>query len=391
MQKSVYFPNLNALRCIAASMVIIHHIEETKHDVGVNSYWDSPTVQFGCKLGLFLFFVLSGFLITNLLLLEKKSDNTINIRNFYIRRILRIWPLYFLIIALAFFVLPYFNFVQLIRDPVLILHSNFTWKLLLFAFILPNLALVIFGAIPYAAHTWSIGAEEQFYLLWPVIMKFIKNKFLFAFILALILFYTILVKTLMHFADLFPDDKTLLIVANYLNFTPINCMAIGGLFAVTCASDTPFFIRLKKILFSKYLQYPVFLITLILLATGKSFYSLQYEVYSFLFGIIICNLALNKDRIIDFEKIKIFNYLGKISYGLYMFHPLVIIPVIKLLLYYKCFNNYLMYPLSFGITILISSVSYHFYEKRFITKKVKFSTLISGDNASIKEENNSGI
>jgi len=385
-QKSVYFPNLNALRCFAASMVIVHHVEQTKYLIGVNSYWDTPTVHYGCKLGLFLFFVLSGFLITNLLLLEKKNDNTINIRNFYIRRILRIWPLYFLIIALALFVLPYFNFIQLIRDPVLVMHSNFTWKLLLFAFILPNLVMVLFGVIPYAAHTWSIGAEEQFYLLWPVIIKFIKNKFLFAFILTLILLYTILLKTLTHFVDLFPDNKTLFVIATYLNLTPINCMAIGGLFAVTCASDTPFFILLKKILFSKYLQYPVFSITIILLATGTSFYSLQYEVYSFLFGIIICNLALNKNRIIDFEKIKIFNYLGKISYGLYMFHPLVIIPVIKILVYYKCYNSYIMYLLSFGITILVSSASYHFYEKRFIIRKVKFSTLISGDNASKKEE-----
>src|SRR5262245_59932952 len=94
----VYFPNLNGLRFIAALAVIIHHIEQQKADFCLpNSFGAAPIQLFG-ELGVVLFFVLSGFLLTYLLLEEEKTTATIGIRNFYIRRILRIWPLYFLII-----------------------------------------------------------------------------------------------------------------------------------------------------------------------------------------------------------------------------------------------------------------------------------------------------
>jgi len=381
LQKSVYYPNLNFLRFIAAFLIIVHHIEQTKHMCGEASLWETSTIQLGFRLGLILFFVLSGFLITNLLQIEQKKTGEINIKNFYIRRILRIWPLYFLIIFLALFILPNFTPFQFGVNPLQTLHTNFTWKLLLFILLSPNLVIAIFGAIPFAAHTWSIGAEEQFYVLWPLVIKYIQSKFLFIFTLSLIILYLIIRAILTHYADDFTENKVLSAIAVYWNMAPLNCMATGGIFAIICNSTKPLFMLMKKIFFAKYVQYPVFIITPFLIAIGKSFYFFQYEVYSVLFGIIICNLALNSNRIIDFEKMRIFNYLGKISYGLYMFHPLVIIPIVKLLLKLDCQNNYILYALSFGLTILVSSISYHFYEKRFITKKIRYSALVSGDNA----------
>jgi peptidoglycan/LPS O-acetylase OafA/YrhL len=104
---SVYFENLNAIRFIAASLVVFHHIEQIKAIFGLPNFWNNEVFFIIGKLGVILFFVLSGFLISYLLYKEKELTNTIGIKNFYVRRILRIWPLYFLIILLALFLFPH--------------------------------------------------------------------------------------------------------------------------------------------------------------------------------------------------------------------------------------------------------------------------------------------
>jgi len=91
----VYFPNLNGLRFIAASLVIVHHVEQFKEILGYSNYNEFSFIKLIGKLGVMLFFVLSGFLITYLLLVEQKEKGTIAIKSFYMRRLLRIWPLYF--------------------------------------------------------------------------------------------------------------------------------------------------------------------------------------------------------------------------------------------------------------------------------------------------------
>ena len=177
-----------------------------------------------------------------------------------------------------------------------------------------------------------------------------------------------------------PSNGTLEIMKNFWENTPIDCMAIGGIFSLLCNYEWPVFRYLKQLMFKKWAQYVVFIVTLLLLLKGLYFYFFNYEVYSVLFGIVICNLALNPDRIIDFEKFRFMNYLGKISYGLYMFHTTIIVLLINVLMKFNCMSSYLLYPLSFTTTILIASISYRFFEKPFIQLKMRFSTVISGDN-----------
>src|ERR1700740_1515785 len=96
-KQKIYFPNLNGLRFIAAFLVIIHHTEQIKSMLHIHSLAKISFVAKAGKYGVILFFVLSGFLITYLLLAEENTFKKISIRQFYIRRMLRIWPLYFLI------------------------------------------------------------------------------------------------------------------------------------------------------------------------------------------------------------------------------------------------------------------------------------------------------
>ena len=383
MQKSIYFPNLNSIRFIAALLVIIHHIEQFKSVFNIYpNGLNNPVISSFGPLGVRLFFVLSGFLITYLLFAEKEVSGTISIRKFYIRRALRIWPLYYLIVVLAFFIVPHF-FPGFISPHTEATHSHpMAWKLFsisLFVFFLPNFALVYIGIVPFASHLWSIGTEEQFYFIWPVLMKFFKNKFVL--LLSVVLFYL----GASYVFYLFQDSSMnwIRILGLYWKAFPIDNMAIGGIFALIVYSGGPVFTKIKSFIFNRYLQVLVLVLVLagISCSVGLPVEVLNYECYAILFGILIANLAANSRRIINLEY-PLFNYLGKISYGIYMYHPLVIVASMKVLMHFKCLNNYMLYPAAILSTIIVAGLSYRFFEQQFIRKKKRFSMVISGDNTS---------
>jgi peptidoglycan/LPS O-acetylase OafA/YrhL len=375
----VYFKNLNAIRCIAAFLVIIHHIEQFKAIYHLPNYWSNSVIESIGKLGVILFFVLSGFLISYLLFIEKEVTHTISIKNFYIRRILRIWPLYFLIILVSLFVMPNIEFFTIEGFGKEVVWDNLFYKLVLFVFFLPNLVLNLFGAIPYASQTWSIGAEEQFYLVWPGLNKKIKNKWA-------LLFGVIFLYILVKFSIQFFPSKIKYVFKGFWSSSPIDCMAIGGIFALIIYENTPIILSIKKVLFSKITQSITIALTLFLISINYHLPILDtyfhYELYAVLFGILIANFAANENRLFSMEN-KVSSYLGKISYGLYMYHPLVIVLCLKVEILYKCINDLLLYPFVFLLVVLISSLSYEFYEIYFIDKKAKYSKITSGDNAKI--------
>ena len=376
----IYFENLNAIRFIAASLVIVHHIEQFKDIFHLPNNWDNKVIESLGRLGVVLFFVLSGFLISYLLFKEKELTNTISIRKFYIRRILRIWPLYFLIILSSLFIIPFISFFTLADFGRDVVWSNLFYKLLLFVFFLPNLVLNLFGVIPYASQAWSIGAEEQFYLVWPGLNKHVKNKW--ALMFGVILFYLVI----RVFISFLPVSNFKTVFEGFWLSTPIDCMAIGGLFALIIFENNRFTQGIRKIIFSKSFQILMLLITI--LFVYKSYHLpyidkyFHFEFYSIMFGLLICNFAANENRIFSMEN-RVFGYLGKISYGLYMYHPIIIVLSIKLCSLLDYHENIILYPLVFILVIGLASLSYEFFEKRFIDRKAKYSEIISGDNAKI--------
>ncbi|HRH40437.1 MAG TPA: acyltransferase [Pyrinomonadaceae bacterium] len=368
--KKIYFPNLNGLRFIAALLVIIHHLEQFKSVFGKENYFELPSIRMIGDLGVVLFFVLSGFLITYLLLEEQKATETISIKDFYIRRILRIWGLYYLIVILGLFVFPNIEFLN---TPAIFegAKENLLPKTLLFVFFLPNLAFWLYPPVPFASQTWSIGVEEQFYLIQPLIVKKFKNLPVILIVIGSV--YFIVKMVMSKLGSVYPDHNLFFFNMFWqtLNF---DCFAIGGLAAVALFKKN----FILDFIFTKTVQILTILATIVLIAMGIHIKYFHQEFFSLLFAIIILNLAANRNNLLKLEN-PILNYLGKISYGLYMYHPIVIFCTIKLLILFGLYNNILLFILALLVTILISSLSYHLFEHKLIMQKNNFSKLITGD------------
>jgi peptidoglycan/LPS O-acetylase OafA/YrhL len=374
-QSKIYFPNINGIRFIAAMMVIIHHIEQTKFDQNIPNAWKTlstthsfyycyPTIYIIGRLGVILFFVLSGFLITYLLLEENKRFDKIDIKKFYIRRILRIWPLYFLIIGLALFVLPH---ISTFSSENIIYNYRYY---LLFSLFSPNIVWACMGNVPYASHTWSIGTEEQFYIIWPILVKLFKNKIVLLLFFILLLYLGIKVFLLSSYSDIIPYK---VFISRFWTTFSIDCMAIGGIFAYLLFKKK----NILRFFLNNYTFYIILIVTLLLLKNGMYIPNYYYEIYAFLFGIIILNFAANKNIHFSLEN-SLFRFLGTISYGLYMYQPLCIIFCIKLLFYFNIYSNLALYILSISLTIFVASISYFYFEKFFISYKSKFTKITSG-------------
>ena len=371
-KQKIYFPNLNGLRFIAAFLVIIHHLEQLKSISKIENYWDAiPFIGIIGKLGVILFFVLSGFLITYLLLAEENSFKKISIKEFYMRRILRIWPLYFLIITLAFVVLPNIELFTLPGYSKDVIYSNLAWKLILYAIFFPNLVLSLLGTVPYASHTWSIGTEEQFYLVWPVILKYIKKHRILLMVGIIISYLAIKFFLLTSFGNYIPYSN---VIRAFWNSFPIDCMAIGGLYSILLFQKSKY---LKYIIRNDLFYFSICLMTLFMIK-GIYIPYIHYEFYSVFFGLIIINFAVNKKIKISLEN-TILNYLGNISYGIYMYHPIGIVLTLYISLSFDIHTNWLIYPLSLILTITMAGLSYKYFESFFLKFKVRFSKILSGN------------
>ncbi len=151
-------PSLDGLRAVSICMVVIGHSSGT-----VTALSHSPSVVLGFlglgRLGVSIFFVISGFLITTLLVCEHHTTQSINLKNFYIRRAFRIFPGFYAywLVALA---LTLLGFTHLSHSD-LISAAVYVWN-----YVPRHVCTWCLG------HTWSLSVEEQFYLLWPLILKF---------------------------------------------------------------------------------------------------------------------------------------------------------------------------------------------------------------------------
>ena len=301
-----YFPSLNGIRAICALMVLKIHTDWTF--AGAQRILDSGF------LGVDMFFAISGFLIVTLLLRERDASGRIDLRQFYVRRTLRIFPIYYLLIG--------FLFVLAVATYG---HSTKTWDAYKWSF--PVFLLYLQDVVPIFMgvlfHTWSLSMEEQFYLAWPSIERFVRRAWIVPLLLALIAF-----NQLFNFRAF-----DTLIVAVYgpeglrrplflITFTPI----LLGVLAAHVMHD-PRSGRAATALLKNRWMPPLLLAlaTLVVQYAGDALRGLPYAAVHVLFCMALVAMVVNPRGIFSRTlQSRPLAYLGSISYGVYLYHTMII-------------------------------------------------------------------
>lgn len=374
MYKSItHFKGLNTLRFIAASLVVLHHSATIGRKYELFNIENFSLFRNGANAVSF-FFVLSGFLITYLLLKEKNQTKTISIKSFYLRRVKRIWPLYFLLIFIGTIFLPFF-FSLFNIDYQMPYTLSQTWYYFLFFF--PILVLFNYGN-HFLEPLWSIGVEEVFYLIWAPLFKFIKKS------LIPILFIIAIKLSLSIYIQIQGIDTSTNLFAFLIHNYSFETMAIGALGAYLLFTTPPHKSLETSILFAKPIKYLLYLIVIIYLCFNINIDNCIWNfvfktpvlsplIISLLYLYIIISYTLSfKEK----KENKALFLLGEISYGIYMYHIGVMFFVVLIFSKLKAFIPNTLLIITFLIavfllTIVISSLSKRYFENFFLRKKEK--------------------
>lgn len=360
---SIYFSGLNGIRAMAALGVVVSHTTLALPQFGLDAFLfgafndGKPKGLLLAGFGVSMFFVLSGFLITYLLLKEKEVQE-IDIKKFYLRRILRIWPLYYVYLALCL--------IFMILD-----HQAFdTSALFFYLFYAANVPFILGNGIGLVAHYWSLGVEEQFYMFWPWVVKKIKNSWLVP-ITAASIVILVMAKLVLHV--LTPNS----ILESAIHITRFHCMMIGALGALLYYNENKWFLLVFD---NKIAQFFAWIIILLVICNKYHFASIiDNEIISVVTLFVIIGQINKTNRLVNLEN-SVCDFLGKISYGIYVIHPLIITLLAKFLPPIQAPNmlKYLIiYSLVAGLTILLSFISYKYLESYFLKLKHKFTVVKS--------------
>ncbi|MFH0864575.1 MAG: acyltransferase [Bacteroidota bacterium] len=366
-ENKIQFHTLDALRFFAFLKVYLLHVP-LQGNFPVFSFLKS-----GGGFGVSFFFVLSGFLITYLLSAEKKNTGQINLKKFFLRRSFRIWPLYFLILIIIF-LLP-FGFKEQAG-----LHItggyNPDWKYS-FSF-LENYVMLYKDCYPITTPLsifWSLCIEEHFYIVWMLLVFFIPFKKIHYFLIT-----AIVLSWVARYAEpcVFQDT---LIRSNDL-FTNADFFASGGILGYLVARNYESISGLSSKIVPPVKYSLILFIILILIfheyvlpGTQNIFYIINPTLIAILFAMLIF-ILIPQDSKIRIGKKNILSYLGRISYGLYVYHLIFIHITFQYFINHKIilddWGTLSLYILiTFGGTVLLSMISFHFFEKPFLQLREK--------------------
>ncbi|WP_172623081.1 acyltransferase family protein [Flavisolibacter ginsenosidimutans] len=350
-----YIKPLDGLRAIAVLLVISAH--------WIDSYNWLYYVQAG-RLGVNLFFVLSGFLISTILFQHrdraaaKKASYKKLMWNFYLRRALRIFPIYYLLIFLMI-AFQYPLHLELVRNQIV---TALTYT--------SNFYVYSIGEWPAnTGHFWSLAVEEQFYLIWPWLMVYLPRKFT----LSCILLFIALSVTCRMFSSNY--DLGYLFV-----FTCFDSLGLGALLAWLCLYRPALLQRLQPI----FAAVAVVSSILLLGFPGSALILHQTRLFHSIIGFwLISFIVSNKSKRIFFTSLlssKPMAAIGKISYGLYLYHIFVGAQTEHLLnkLFGPAKNpattaHYLTYLLiKFLVLLCVCAVSWKYVEKPLLRLKQYF-------------------
>ncbi len=370
-----YFEKIDVIRFVAAMMVVIYHayqgwvtkwhylkimtVNGDQQNLNTIGKWVHTALMNG-GYGVEIFFIISGFLITYLLLKEKASnDGKINFFKFYARRTLRIWPLYYLIIILAPFI------IEFIHQPY---GPNYTANI----FFYNNFDTMKnhYWVFPLA-HFWSLCIEEHFYIVWPFIIAFVPNKYL------LRVFAGLVLVSVIYRAYLFYNVTEPWYPLFLSTFSRFDALVIGA------ATAYLHFIKPFKLSVSRTTRSFVYLTFIIAfcfddLIVWDSFFTACFKKYFYMAIVLFAmlNFLFNEKPMFGFMNNKVFRYFGKISFGLYVYGLIVLEVCVKKIMEPNQINNlYLYWFFAIGGTILVSILSFELFEKQFLKLKKRFEVI----------------
>lgn len=375
-KRSVFFPNLDGLRFFSFLSVFLYHSWHTSHaelrDHPVRVFLKRELFGNG-ELGVNFFFVLSGFLITYLLLEEERARGYFSIGNFYLRRILRIWPLFYACVGFGFVVFPLFKrlFGQ---EPAE------TARPIYYLFFLNNFDLIASG-LPDASILgvlWSVAVEEQFYLAWPILLRLVparRRTLLFAGLVVLSL----------GFRAVWLDHPAMLA---HHTLSCIGDMAVGGWGAQQAATSAEFRERLRRM--SRPLIAAIYALAGLLYFGRDELVELGLPVLlERLMIAVACLLVILEQNyaersLLKLSRLRRISRLGNYTYGLYCLHfvgILIAITVTTRLGINRQLWQLLLIDgaLSLALTTGLAWSSYHMFEKHFLRLKDRFAYVVRGE------------
>jgi peptidoglycan/LPS O-acetylase OafA/YrhL len=363
-ERRFYQPELDGLRFYAFLGVFVCHtlpVHETSYrGLHVPLPWLWPAIVESGGSGVDLFFALSAFLITSLLLRERQETGSVALRLFYIRRILRIWPLYFLVVAFGIVI------AQPKQRHLWYYTQSLPWYYiagyLLFA---GNWVYAAFGAAQsICAPLWTVSIEEQFYLIWPVLVKTLERRAVIVVGIA-----TFLLATVSQVAILLSGTR-----GNYIYFgsaSRCDSLAMGIMLALYADRLPKLTAGMRFLLVAggvigclvswAWLDHPKLIVfghLMISLSSGAILYGTLYSR----------NKLVTGDWVVR---------LGKISYGLYMLHTTGLLIMLSLLRPGHGWKLLATMALGFLMTVLLAFASYRWIESPFLRLKTRFATVPS--------------
>ncbi len=342
--KMPYFENFDGLRAVAIAAVLLRH--------------GFPIFFKGGFLGVDLFFVLSGFLITQILLVEYHNTSNINLMRFYQRRACRLLPALFLAIIVALLLRDYSPQENLANIPgtvfpVVFYYANFVFRTL--------------GGL---APTWSLAIEEQFYMVWPLLMLFFlkRNIALGIRITIIIISALILLRGIMA---IYVHDRFFLYAFTLARF---DSLLIGSLLSLAFFKG-----NIPKILHNKGIAEGMLILFILLCffsspTQGWLYYG-GYSIIAIIFSILIINMVYRKQDYLCFLlQMRLVQYTGRISYGLYLFHLPIYYSIDYFLNHYtiNAPNIIIVFLVKIPLSYLLAVLSYELIEKRFLLMKWKY-------------------
>jgi peptidoglycan/LPS O-acetylase OafA/YrhL len=356
-----YEPELDCLRFAAFFAVFLFHLRHYLEVALPTAFGGAIAVVTGAgAFGVDIFFVLSAYLITELLIRERKKTGSLDVRAFYMRRILRIWPLYFFFLGVAFLL----HFVDS--------SQQFGWKYLVgFSLLSGNWMVLLLGVPASVANPlWSVSMEEQFYLVWPPLVKRLSTR---GIVLAAVLMLVIANSTRL-LLYLLVDPKNQVIWFNTI--TRLDPIALGILLAIL--------LRTKRIKLGGLNRPVVYGLCCIALLVVSRYGALTWNLYRLplvglfaypvlalsCFGIVAATVGM-RSRLTENA---VLIYLGKISYGLYVYHLLGFWIAGRLFgSPHRSLQSALEIFASLCLTIALAAASYHFLEAPFLELKRRFT------------------